>query len=75
MSNRTVIVEDCDKCCFNQLGSGYKNEITVCIMEKLADTSRCTYGLIPQNCPLRQGDIIIRLSKKAEVMPKPQEPK
>ena len=62
-----IIVEDCDTCVLHRLGDGYE-QITKCAIEKSADTSRCTFGNIPENCPLIKNDIIFKLKKGAIIM-------
>ena len=62
-----IIVDDCDTCVLHRLGDGYE-QITKCAIEKSADTSRCTFGSIPENCPLIKNDIVFKLKKGARVM-------
>ena len=72
---KQVIVRDCCKCFFHRLSLNW-DEISYCIFEDLADTARCTFGLVPRKCPLLDKDIVIKLREGIEVMPEstPEEP-
>lgn len=65
---KTIIVKDCDNCVLKAINSSNEGGVTVCSIEKSADTFCCTFGLVPQKCPLIDFDIIVKLRKDTEVM-------
>lgn len=63
-----IIVKDCDSCVLKVINSKNQGGVTICAIEKSVDTFGCTYGLVPECCPLIKNDIIVRLRKDVEVM-------
>jgi hypothetical protein len=75
MSKVDVIINDCDSCVLRTLNSSNEGGVTICAIEKSADTFRCTFGLVPEGCPLIKNDIVVRLRSGTGVFSKPQESK
>ena len=63
-----IIVDDCDTCVLKALNGNYGGGVTICAIDKTADTFRCTFGSVPINCPLIKNDIVVKLKKGARVM-------
>ena len=63
-----IIVEDCNRCVLKAINCNNQGGVTICVIEKSADTYGCTYGLVPVSCPLIKNDIVVKLRKGVEVM-------
>ena len=63
-----IIVKDCDNCALKAINCSNRGGITICAIEKSADTFGCNYGLVPEGCPLIKNDIVVKLRKDVEVM-------
>lgn len=65
---KKIIVHDCDTCVLKAINGSNSGGVTICSINKLADTFRCTYGLVPKICPLLEGDIVVKIIDSAEIM-------
>ena len=65
---KEITVKDCDTCVLKAINCKNEGGVTMCAIEKSADTFSCTYGLVPENCPLIKNDIVVKLRKGVEVM-------
>lgn len=68
MNHKEIIIEDCDTCVLKAINCSNGGGVTVCSIEKSADTFCCTYGLVPQKCPLRENSIIVKLKENVKMM-------
>ena len=63
-----IIVKDCDNCVLKAINCENQGGVTICAIEKSANTFGCTFGLVPEGCPLIKNDITVKLRKGVEVM-------
>lgn len=71
LENKTkydVIVNTCETCVLKAINCSNGGGVTICSIDKDADTFACRFGCVPLGCPLIKNDIVIKLKKGVEVM-------